>query len=123
MIVYYRDSDGFTLSVRSDDAKSHLDDTALQAECDAMYPLETPGDVRAQRITGDNDVTPGGTWDPTTETMTSPPVPTPKPVHPDKDRIKAIFDKMATGSATLAEVQEYLSKSDLTKNITATVTP
>lgn len=119
MIVYYRDSDKFILCVRGDRGKNHLDDTALQAECDTMFPMETPGDVKVQRFPENKTASPAGTWNPATKVMTSPPVSPQKPPHPEKDRIKELRDgwRDTPGVANPAEIAEALVKSGLLDTI------
>lgn len=123
MIVYYQISTGKILAILSHKSKAHLKKQKdLEKELDSMFD-DMVGDVGVSRFKPDVDATCGGTWDPNTNTMTSPPSKPNIPPHPHKARLKELKDKWAAdpSKATTTELAEYLAKADLTKHITEDV--
>jgi len=117
MIIYYQKSTKKILSVVNSNPKKHLDDNQLKDELNSMFP-DLENDVDVSRFEEDKKAECGGTWDPETNTQIAPKPNEPKPEHPDKNCFKELMKKFESGSATLAEVQEYLFKADLTRRIT-----
>ncbi|MHA1344994.1 MAG: hypothetical protein ACTSO3_01205 [Candidatus Heimdallarchaeaceae archaeon] len=119
MIIYYQKSTKQILSIVNHDAKKYLDDEQLEGELDLIYPnLKNDVGVSRFKEVENQKVECGGFWDSEKNIQTAPRPETIKTEHPHKDRIRYLFENMETGTATLAEVQEYLVKANLTKRIT-----